>query len=71
MVKTQSPKIPLQSLSVELPELINRLPSLFENLEIALENLAKKGIAVEHQKELLNKKKIKSAVGLKGYFLVW
>ena len=71
MVKTQLPKIPLQSLSMELPELINRLASLFKNLEIAIENLAKRGITVEHEKELLKKKKNKSAVGLKGYFLVW
>jgi ubiquinone biosynthesis protein len=59
MVKTQSPKIPLQSFSEELPELINRLPSLFKNFEMALENLAHKGITVEHEKELLNKKKNK------------
>ena len=68
MVKTQLRKIPLQSLSVELPELINRLPSLFENLEIALENLAKKGIAVEHQKKLLNKKKNKKRRRIKRIF---
>jgi ubiquinone biosynthesis protein len=59
MVKTQLPKIPLQSLSMELPELINRLPSLFKNLEIAIEHLAKKGITVEHEKELLKKKENK------------
>ena len=59
MVKTQLPKIPLQSLSMDLPELINRLPSLFKNLEIAIEHLAKKGITVEHEKELLKKKKNK------------
>ena len=59
MVKTQLPKIPLQSLSMELPELINRLASLFKNLEIAIENLAKRGITVEHEKELLKKNKSK------------
>ena len=53
MVKTQLPKIPLQSLSIDLPEFINRLPSLLKNLEITLENLAKEGKTGEDEKELL------------------
>ena len=68
MVKTQLPKIPLQSLSMELPELINRLASLFKNLEIAIENLAKRGITVEHEKELLKKKKNKKHRRVKRIF---
>ena len=69
MVKTHS-KDTFAEFKHGLPELINRLASLFKNLEIAIENVAKRGITVEHEKELLKKKKIKSAVGLKGYFLV-
>ena len=65
MVKAQSPKIPLQSFSEEC-ELINRLPKLFKNFEMALENLAHKGITVEHEKELLNKKKNKKRRRVKG-----
>ena len=59
MVKTQLPKIPLQNLNMELPELINRLPRLLKNLDIAIERLAKEGMTVEHEKELLNKKQNK------------
>ena len=57
MVKTQSPKIPLQSLSMELPELIKRSPKLLRNLELAIENLAKGSIIVKSEKELLKKDK--------------
>ena len=61
IVETQSPKVHLQNMGMEISELAYRLPNLLRNLEVAVEKLAEGKLTIADENEGLNKKPNKTA----------
>ena len=55
IVETQSPKVHLQNMGMEISELAYRLPNLLRNLEVAVEKLAEGKLTIADENEGLNK----------------
>ena len=61
IVETQSPKVHLQNMGMEISELAYRLPNLLRNLEVAVEKLAEGKLTIADENEGLNKNPNKTA----------